>query len=180
MAAGMPTGRPGRHGGFTYIGLLFATAIVAVSAAAVATVWQMESRRAREEELLWVGNEFRAAIQKYWGASPAGNRRYPMRLADLLLDERSMEKRRHLRRIYADPITGKADWGLVTLQDGQIIGVYSLSVARPLKQANFRPRDQAFFGRQRYADWRFVAAGVAADNRPANQRPRQGAFGSKP
>jgi type II secretory pathway pseudopilin PulG len=158
----MAIGERRRSGGFTYLALLFVTAIIGIAAAAAATVWHLEVQREKEQELLFVGNEFRAAINRYWATSPPAARRYPTRLADLLLDERFAEKRRHLRRIYVDPMTGKDDWTLVRLKDGQIIGVRSLSEAKPLKQAGFRLRDEGFAGKSRYADWLFIATPPAA------------------
>jgi hypothetical protein len=37
-----------------------------------------------------------------------------------------------------------------------IIGVYSLSEARPIKTAQFSPQDAAFVDAEHYTDWRFV------------------------
>jgi type II secretory pathway pseudopilin PulG len=146
-----------RQKGFTYIGLLLAVAIMGVWLVATTNVWHLRVQREKEQELLFVGQQFRQAINRYATSTLGGGRRFPLRLEDLLLDERAAEKRRHLRRIYDDPITGKAEWGLVRLADGQIIGVHSLSTDEPLKKVGFALRDLAFTGKQSYAQWVFIA-----------------------
>jgi len=75
---------------------------------------------------------------------------------DLVLDPRAPDVRRHLRRIYVDPITGKDGWGIVRAPDGGIMGVHSLSDATPLKSASFAPADRSFEGMTRYSAWQFV------------------------
>jgi type II secretory pathway pseudopilin PulG len=152
--------------GFTYVALLLGVAIVGVWIAATASVWHLTLQREKEQELLFIGNEFRAAINHYWRSSGATARRYPMHLEDLLQDERLAEKRRHLRRIYTDPMTGKSEWGLIRLKDGQIIGVRSLSEQEPIKKAGFRVRDQGFVGKTRYTDWLFIAVPSATAGAP--------------
>lgn len=62
----------------------------------------------------------------------------------MLLDKRYPTPRRHLRRLFVDPITGKTDWGLVNAPEGGIMGVYSLSEREPMKRANFEPEDGDF------------------------------------
>ncbi|WP_418119363.1 hypothetical protein [Variovorax sp. 350MFTsu5.1] len=81
-------------------------------------------------------------------------RGYPSSLEDLLKDERFPGIRRHLRKIFVDPMTGKAEWGLVQVS-GRIVGIHSLSTAVPIKQAGFESDEQAFTGAQSYAEWIF-------------------------
>lgn len=154
--------------GFTYIGLLLAVALVGTLVAAAASHWHLEVQREKEQELLFVGNEFRQAIVSYAAATKPKARPYPMSLDDLLLDERTVEKRRHLRRIYADPMTGRAEWGLVRMANGQIIGIHSLSDGQPIKQAGFRRRDEGLMGRAKYSEWQFLASGGPASLPPAS------------
>lgn len=140
--------------GFTYLGLLIAVAVVGVGLAGAAEVWSTVAKRGKEAELLFVGDQFRQAIGRYFEGSP-GAKVYPLRLEDLLEDKRLPVVRRHLRRLYPDPMTGKADWGLV-MQGDRIIGVHSRSPATPLKRANFKPDYASFEERGEYSEWRFV------------------------
>lgn len=146
----------GRQGGFTLLAVLFMVAALGVGMAAVGTAWETAARREKEAELLFVGNQYRHAIERYQQATPGGIKTYPKRLEDLLMDRRFPQTVRHLRRLYADPLTGKSEWGLV--KDGEgITGVYSLSRDTPMKQANFTAAYKAFEGAASYSDWTFVA-----------------------
>jgi type II secretory pathway pseudopilin PulG len=139
-----------------YLGLLFAVALVGIGLAVVGQAWETARAREREAELLFAGNQYRQAIGAYFRQMAPG--RYPPRLEDLLKDPRTPQTTRHLRQLYPDPISGKAEWGTVKAPDGGIAGVYSLSEKEPLKRANFRARDAAFEGKAKYAEWQFVYA----------------------
>jgi type II secretory pathway pseudopilin PulG len=91
--------------GFTYIGLLFFVVIVTFALSGLATAWHTMAQREREAELLFVGEQFRRAIESYFLQSP-GRSKLPASLDDLLLDERHPVTKRHLRRLYRDPMTG--------------------------------------------------------------------------
>jgi len=142
--------------GFTYIGILIAMALFGVALAATGELWRTAAQREREQELLFAGSQFRSAFLSYYGATPAGKPRYPRALEDLLEDHRFPVVRRHLRRIYPDPMTGTPEWGLVDAPGGGIAGVHSRSEAKPLKTGNFSPQDLKFEGAERYSDWKFV------------------------
>jgi type II secretory pathway pseudopilin PulG len=147
-----------RHAGFTYVGLLIAVAVLGVGLAATGQVWRTAAAREKERELLFIGDQYRAALRNYYVGTPAGQSRYPRRLEDLLEDRRLPVMRRHLRRAYPDPITGGEEWGIVPSFDGGIAGVYSLSEQRPLKIAGFTDADEIFEGAKRYSDWKFAYA----------------------
>lgn len=166
---------PRRSGqrGFTYIGVLILVALAGVALAGAGELWSTESKRDKEAQLLFIGDEFRRAIGSYYEGSP-GAKQFPQRLEELLEDKRLPVMRRHLRRIYVDPMTGKPEWGLVKYGD-RIIGVYSLSEAKPLKTANFRSEDDAFKGSGAYAEWRFVYEPAAASARSSAPIPAGGA-----
>ncbi len=119
MAACMRTGRPkpGRSRGFTYLWLLFVMALGGVALAALGQRQQSLQQREREAELRFRGEAIAKALASYARATPPGANPLPQRLEDLLEDRRSGSTRRHLRRLYADPFTGRADWAL---QIGQI------------------------------------------------------------
>lgn len=123
--------------------------------AAVGEVYSRSAQREKEADLLFIGNEFRNAIAHYYERSP-GVQRYPKSLEDLIEDDRFPMPVRHLRRIYRDPMTGTAEWGLVRAPDEGIMGVHSLSKDRPLKQANFDQHNTSFAGSQRYREWQFI------------------------
>ena len=148
--------RPAANAGFTYVWLLLAVAFMAAGLAAIAEVATTALRRDKEAELLFVGDQFARAIALYRASSP-GAQQYPQRLEDLLADKRVPNVRRHLRRIYPDPMTGSAEWGVVRGPGGGITAVYSRSTARPLKTANFPKGYEAFASAESYAEWRFVA-----------------------
>jgi len=140
-------------GGFSYLLVLFAVATMGLTLAGTGLVWQMAAQRDREAELLFIGNQFRQAIGAYHAQSPDGTARYPAQLEELLDDARFVNRRRHLHRIYRDPMTGGFEWGLVRV-GGRIVGVHSLSDATPRKTA-FAPRDAALQGAGRYDQWVF-------------------------
>lgn len=144
--------------GFTYLGLLILVAIIGIASATSLQAGAALQRRAAEEELLDIGMAFRNALISYANATPMGQKRAPSSLQDLLKDPRYPNPRRHLRKLYADPLTGKEEWGVIEAQDGGgIIGVYSLSNARPIKTGNFEAVFQGFAGKTSYREWRFMA-----------------------
>ncbi|NOT67564.1 MAG: type II secretion system protein [Methylophilaceae bacterium] len=147
--------------GFSYIGLLIMIAIAGVGLSAAGMSWQYQVRAEKERQLLFVGGQFRNAINSYFDNTPSGAKIYPLTLEDLLLDKRLPKIKRHLRRIYSDPISGKPDWGLAK-QQGRIVGVYSLSKSKPLKQAGFDAAEDSFTGAASYRAWVFGLAGEAA------------------
>lgn len=159
----------GRQAGFTYLSVLFAVTVMGIAAAAAGRHWSLEARREREEELLFRGREIRAAIERYYAGSP-GQRTYPARLEDLVEDRRYATPRRHLRRIYVDPMTGMADWEAVAAPRGGIMGVRSRSTGEPLKKAGFPPDLAAFEGRESYSEWEFVSRLPDAEAPPGKKR----------
>jgi type II secretory pathway pseudopilin PulG len=144
-----------RDSGFTYIGLLIFIALMGIALAGTGLVWHAESRRLKEGELLFAGEQYRRAIGMYYERSP-GEKKFPKTIDELLHDRRYPNVQRHLRRAYVDPITASKDWGVVEGPAGGIAGVYSLSEDKPVKQANFRQGQADFEGRQKYSEWRFV------------------------
>ena len=173
--------RPGTHG-FAYLWLLIAIALMGLGAAMAIEVQQTLGQRNRERELLAIGQQFRQALTSYQQAgaggrpstgapsstsvsgsstfsalaSPADLARYPESLDDLLKDSRFPGIRRHLRKVFVDPMTGKPEWGYVRMS-GRITGIHSLSQEAPIKQTGFELQGQDFSGAQRYAEWIFTA-----------------------
>jgi type II secretory pathway pseudopilin PulG len=162
MLTGKVTGAA--QSGFSYIGILLFIAISGIALAATGQMWSTEIKRQREKELLFVGAQYAHAIQSYYEATPNGVRQYPKDLQDLLLDARFPVVKRHLRKLYNDPVTGKQDWGLIKVQ-GRVVGVHSLSMANPVRSTGFpkslviRESDMPLT----YADWQFVLATQSLD-----------------
>lgn len=164
--------------GFAYLWLLFTVAFMGVGLVVVAEVHAVAQQRDKERELLAIGHQFREALRRYQersgplpggttglptatgqpvtaGAVLVGARPYPATLDELLQDPRTPGITRHLRQVFVDPMTGKAEWGLVRV-GGRIVGIHSLSERLPIKQAGFEDQDMAFAGKERYRDWVFT------------------------
>ena len=139
--------------GFTYIGLLIAVVILGIGLSAVGTVWRTQAQREREQELLFIGGEFRAAIAHYYAA---GAHQYPQDINDLLEDKRWPEPRHHLRRLYVDPMTGAQDWTIIRTDMLGVIGIASSSQGEPLKKKGFGSDEAAFADATCYCDWKFI------------------------
>lgn len=132
--------------GVIYPVLLISILVIGVSTAAVAELWSTQIQREKEEELLFRLGEFRRAIARY----RADHNRLPKELKDLLEDRTQLQRRRYLRRIYPDPMTGKTDWKLDLLADrtGTVAGIrdlHSQSQGKPLKVLDSK--------KQTYQDW---------------------------
>jgi type II secretory pathway pseudopilin PulG len=143
--------------GFTFIGVLILAAVLGIGLVGLARLWSIEAQREREHELLYVGDQFRAAILSYSRLTPAGKPPYPRELTDLLEDRRHPVVRRHLRQLYPDPLTGQVDWDTVRAADGGILGVHSRHDGAPIKVGNFPPHYGAFEGAKSYREWVFGA-----------------------
>jgi type II secretory pathway pseudopilin PulG len=143
--------------GFTLLGLLFLVAGLGVAMAALGTVWNTAAQREKERDLLFVGDQYRRAVESFWQMPlPVGTpRRLPQDVGELLKDPRFPNTVRHLRRAWRDPMTGQAEWGLLEEPDGGISGVYSLSEAKPFKSGNFPPEYAQFKDAKSYRDWVF-------------------------
>lgn len=112
-------------------------------------------QREREAQLLWVGQQYRAALESYYRASPGPVKHLPVSLDELVRDSRFPNPVRHLRRIYPDPIQPDVPWGLVK-RGSQIIGVYSQSDLAPLRRSGFAPGLESLEGAAQYSAWRFL------------------------
>jgi type II secretory pathway pseudopilin PulG len=144
---------PAEAAGFTYIGLLIAVVIMGIGLSAVGTVWRTQAQREREQELLFIGGEFRTAIAHYYAA---GGHQYPQDINDLLEDKRWPEPRHYLRRLYVDPMTGAQDWTILRTDMAGITGIASSSNAEPLKKKGFGSDEEAFADATCYCDWKFI------------------------
>ena len=117
----------GKQGGFTYVSLMIVVAIIGLVTAAAIKLGSVIQRAKAEQELLRIGAEFSDALQSYADATPAGKPSQPASIKDLLKDPRFTATRRHLRKLYVDPMTGKAEWGIVYV--GDKVGVAAIPMS---------------------------------------------------
>jgi type II secretory pathway pseudopilin PulG len=147
-----------RQGGLVLLALLLTLQLGAIATLAGMEVWATTRQREREQQLLFVGDQYRRAIRSYYMSAPAGRPRVlPASLEDLLADDRFPTPVRHLRRLYPDPITGSNEWHLI-YHRGRILGVASASTAVPLKRTGFSPLYWHFEGKTSYREWEFLFA----------------------
>ncbi len=141
--------------GFTYVALLAAIVIIGIALGSAGKYWQNVMLREKEEELLFRGNQYRSAIERYY-YSKAPNA-YPQSIEDLLTDNRTATGRRHLRQKFKDPMTGE-DFELIRdmTKGNRITGVYSKSETEPLRQTGFSEENKDFEGKKQYKDWKFL------------------------
>ena len=158
----MPTGKHPQQGS-VFMGMLVTVAVVAVMLMEVGTLWSSVLQRERELELLARGNQIRRAIGLYYRE---GNT-FPKSLADLVLDRRQPTIKRYLRRVYDDPLTGNAEWGVVKGPGETIMGVFSTAKGTPFKQGNFSVINQSFTGQGSYQGWVFLFG--PGQNNPATR-----------
>ncbi len=123
---------PQPHRGFSYLMVLWWVAISSVVLAALGQQWMIESRRQRDIELVFRGDQIRQALDSFYDHAPTGQaKRLPMTWQELLHDTRQPEPVRHLRQLWPDPVTG-GSWGVI--REGPFIkGVFSTSKGRPLR-----------------------------------------------
>jgi type II secretory pathway pseudopilin PulG len=152
----IPTPTPIRQHGFTLVAVLAALFLLALASQKVMSVVSQQAQREREAELLRIGAAYQAAIGAYHDQSPGSVKRWPPTLEALLDDRRFVTLQRHLRRLYADPITRTNTWGLVPAPDGGIAGVYSLSEDRPIRTGGTELAWLGLAEADRYSDWKFV------------------------
>lgn len=146
-----------RKNGWTYIWILISVALMSLGLTVAVEIDSTATRRDKEKELLAIGHQFRDAIKSYYETQVSGMvvREYPVKLEDLLKDDRSGRSRHHLRKIFVDPMSGKAEWGFIIIS-GRIVGIHSLSKTTPIKQDGFDLDDFHFRGKQRYDEWIFT------------------------
>ncbi len=114
--------------GFTLVELIAAITILLLLTSVALPLARVEVQRTREVELRRALREMRQAIDRYKDFSDRGmiptkadTFGYPPDLQTLVegvpLKGTATAKYKFLRRIPADPMSGKADWGLRSMQD---------------------------------------------------------------
>jgi general secretion pathway protein G len=124
MNLGVPIRKRGEHG-LTLVELIVTVAILSILAAAAVPVARFEVKRRNERQLRYDLWQMRDAIDKYKDAADRGafqtkvdSQNYPPDLETLVngVDVQG-KKVKFLRKIPVDPMTGKAEWGLRSMQD---------------------------------------------------------------
>jgi type II secretory pathway pseudopilin PulG len=154
-----------KEAGFSLAALIFFAAAASIVAAAAVPAYQMQAKREREKELMFRGQEYTRAIQKYqrkFGAYPTS--------IDQLLQANGL---RFLRKAYKDPITGK-DFRLIRINpDGSLNGSKLFT-----QNANNRPLfgNTQTFGQPQQQQ----SAGQTNSQQPSQQQGFQQPISSQP
>ena len=146
--------------GMTLLELIIATSILMILASAALPVNRMAIKRQKEFELREYLRDMRSAIDRYKDAADKnliqvelGTEGYPKDL-DVLVNgielATAKERRvRFLRRIPVDPMTGRTDWGMRSVQDDPKSGSWG---GQNVFDVYSRSSGIALDG-SRYADW---------------------------
>jgi general secretion pathway protein G len=148
--------------GYTFIELVLVTAVLAVLASAALPIAKVSMRRQKETELKRTLREMRTAIDDFKRWADAGRistlglsitgENYPPSLEALVegvpyAGDPSDRRKKFLRRIPIDPMTGRADWGLRAYTDrpdattwggGSVFDVYSKAPGTGLDGTKYR------------------------------------------
>jgi type II secretory pathway pseudopilin PulG len=142
--------------GLALMAVLVMVVIVGLGVGIVGTTWKTKVQRSREQELLWRGDQYRKAIASYYQVAHGGPQgTYPRSLEVLERDPRFLQRVRHIRRFFKDPITG-TDFVLIRDASGAIIGVRSSSNLEPFKKDGFPYEYAQFANRKHYSEWEFI------------------------
>lgn len=143
-------------GGFTYPVALLLVVVMSISLMVVQRQWSTIIKREKEKELFFRAEQIVRGIESYYLSSPGGPKTYPKSFENILKDNRFMTLKRHLRRLYKDPLTKDEQWGIVYDGKGGIKGVFSRSTEKPMKTGGFSKEYKSFEKKTRYSDWKFV------------------------
>ena len=125
-----PKARLKKEAGFTFVWLLLALVVLGLGSQQVFVSVAREELSAKTRQQARLLKIYNDALQAYYLASPGTEKRFPMELQELLLDQRMIQTTRHLRKLYADPLQpGLAPtqaWGLIRNGKGQISGIYAI------------------------------------------------------
>ncbi len=149
-------------GGFTFVELVVATAVMLILASAAMPLVRVSMKRQKEAELRYALRQMREAIDQFkdWADSQLiaaadlsfGSEGYPSSLDQLvegvsIVNDVTGRKKKFLRRIPVDPMTGSTDWGLRSYQDppdakvwgGQsVYDVFTKAEAKALNGTRYR------------------------------------------
>jgi general secretion pathway protein G len=114
-----------RQSGLTLVELIVTVAILAILASAVVPLARFRAKREKERELRYDLWQMRDAIDRYKDAADRhafqiklDSQGYPPDIDRLVKGEDAQGKKlKFLRRIPVDPMTGKAEWTMRSMQD---------------------------------------------------------------
>jgi general secretion pathway protein G len=114
-----------RQSGLTLVELIVTVAILAILASAVVPLARFRAKREKERELRYDLWQMRDAIDRYKDAADrhafmpkVDSQGYPPDLDRLVKGEDAQGKKlKFLRRIPVDPMTGKGEWTMRSMQD---------------------------------------------------------------
>jgi general secretion pathway protein G len=144
--------------GYSMVELVMVVAMILILTAMAVPITRFTLTRQRELELRFALRTMRSAIDDYKKLSDQGlvpitldTEGYPKKLEDLVegveLVGQVKKKRKFLRKIPVDPMTGKAEWGLRSYQDEpdstswgrqNVYDVYSLSRGTGLDKTKYK------------------------------------------
>jgi general secretion pathway protein G len=145
----------GSQAGLTLVELIVTVAILGILASAAVPIARFKVQRDKERELRYELWQMRDAIDHYKDAADKGafmtkldSQGYPPDLEELVKGvDVQAKKVKFLRKIPIDPMTGKAEWGLRSMQDdadsdsygGQgVFDVYSKSEGTALDGTKYK------------------------------------------
>ena len=156
MISGQLIRRKGERG-LTLVELIVTVAILAILAAGAAPIARYKVKRDKERELKYDLWTMRDAIDKYKDAADKGafqtkvdSQNYPPDLETLVegVDVQG-KKVKFLRRIPIDPMTGKQEWGLRSMQDDPTSDSYG---GQSVFDVYSKSQGTALNG-EKYSDW---------------------------
>src|SRR5262245_49748879 len=149
-------------GGFTFVELVVATAVMMILASAALPLVRVSIKRQKEHELRYNLREIRRAIDQFKQFADAGQlaaheltfgaENYPSSLEQLVegvtfANDASGRKKKFLRRVPMEPMTGTTDWGLRSYTDKadalvwggtSVFDVYTKDPGRALNGTKYR------------------------------------------
>jgi type II secretory pathway pseudopilin PulG len=124
--------------GWALLTILLMCAVFVITMAAVFPIASFETRRQREQDLMYRGKDYMRAIQLYYRKF----RRYPSRIEDL----ENTNQIRFLRRRWKDPMTGSDEWRLIHVNPAGILVDSVIAAAPGVNGATGQPGGPSAFG----------------------------------